>query len=66
VKTFIIRFTNLHKAAKDAHTYVEADRYKCTDEHYIFYDGDGNTLAQYERRNVVGVDDITSLVKKNP
>lgn len=65
MKKFIIRFTNLHKTAKQAHTYVDAERFKCTDDLYIFYDGDGNTIAQYERRNVVGVDDITSLVKSS-
>jgi hypothetical protein len=62
MKKFIIRFTNQHKAAK-AHTYVDAERFKCTDDLYIFLDGDGNIIAQYERRNVLGVDDITNIVK---
>jgi hypothetical protein len=59
MKTFIVRFTNLHKASKQAHTYVLAERFKCTDQHYIFLDGDENILSQHERKNVASVDDIT-------
>jgi len=47
MKKYIVRFTGLHKAAEKFHTYVLAERFKCTDQHYIFFDGDGNVLSQH-------------------
>ncbi len=61
MEKYIVRFTGLHKAAEKSHTYVLAERFKCTDQHYIFFDGDGNVLSQHERVNVASVDDLTDL-----
>lgn len=58
MKRFIVRYLNNKKSE---HTYVEAERFKRTDELYIFLDGDGNTVGQYETRNVIGVDDLGEI-----
>ena len=58
MKRFIVRYLN-HKKAE--HTYVEAERFKRTDELYMFLDGDGNIKAQFETINVIGVDDLGEI-----
>jgi hypothetical protein len=57
MKDYIIHFSNHHKGS-NGRDICEAARYKRTGDLYIFYDDDGNTIAQYEVRNVVGVREL--------
>jgi hypothetical protein len=57
MKDYIIHFSNHHKSSSGRDV-CEAARYKRTGDLYIFYDEDGNTVAQYEVRNVVGVREV--------
>jgi hypothetical protein len=54
MKEYVVHFTGQHKSAEGS-VYVDADRYKRTPELYIFYNGDGNVIAQFEVSHVVGV-----------
>ena len=57
MKCFMVLFTGHHKGSNGKDMLMAA-RYKRDDSLYIFYDVDGNTIAQYETRNVVGVREL--------
>ena len=57
MKEYVVHFTNQHKSSEGSDI-LEAERFKRTPELYIFYDGDGNIIAQYETSHVVGVREL--------
>ena len=57
MKYFLVLLTNRRKGAKEDDV-LEAERFKRQNGLYIFYDGDGNIIAQYEIADVVGVREL--------